>query len=319
MTLVPTDPNGDRTQFLAAVCRLEEALATAGTSLDILEIRDEAVRAEGVAALLSLWPLARRCSILVARAERALALLHPPMSPQVSMAHANRVHRGEAKPIAPGIDRKLLEKIRRAHLHIKDDEFEAIVAADGDQPITRKELINRGVQNRRAAGGPDHAPDPRSPTEGNGDTAAQDHQPPAQTPGADAGILDDVRAMAAGIGLDPVDDGDSPVFSQDHEPVGDVVAAATRGEGAVALYLVPASTWGQALRQEPAAFCLLQSSDPQPQGLFLLATAGRTGVAWDMVQAFAEAWQSLGTVYRRHVPPAPPPAQVALMPPQDSH
>ena len=72
-------------------------------------------------------------------------------------------------------------------------------------------------------------------------------------------------------------------------------------------------------REAPPAFCLLRSSDPQPQGLFLVATAGSAGVDRDMAQAFVNACLGLGTVYRRHGPPAPPSGRVALMPPQDSH
>ena len=319
MTLGPMDPHDIRTQFPAVLHRMEEALTTAESSIEILEIRDEAIRAEGLAALLSLRPLARRCSILVARAERALALLHPSMSKQEAMAHANRVRLGQAQPIAAGVDPRLLDKMRRAHLHLTDDEFEAVVSARGDQPITRQQLINLGGRNRRAASEYDRAPDPRSPTEGNGDAAGQEHHPPGQTPGVDAGILDAVRAMAADIGLDPIVDGDRRAFSRDHEPIGDVVAAVTRGEGTVALCLVLPSIWGQALREEPAVFCLLQSSDPQPRGLFLLTTAGSAGVDRDMAQAFVNACLGLGTVYRRHDPPAPPSGRVALPPPQDSH
>ena len=321
MTLGPMDPHDIRTQFPAVLHRMEEALTTAESSIEILEIRDEAIRAEGLAALLSLRPLARRCSILVARAERALALLHPSMSKQEAMAHANRVRLGQAQPIAAGVDPRLLEKMRRAHRDLTDTQFEAVVRAEGDQPITRQQLINLGARNRREAGEHERARDPRSPTEGNGDAAGQDHHSPAQTTGPNVGLLDAVRARAAGIGLDPIVDGENLAFSfsQDHQTIGDVVAAVTRGEGPVALCLVPASAWDQALREAPPAFCLLQSGDPQPQGLFLVATAGSAGVDGDVVQAFAQAFLSLGAVYRRHVPPAPPPGQVALMPPQDGH
>ena len=146
-----------------------------------LQIRDAA---QVVSLAMQLRPLARRFCIVLHRAEREIAKAHPAMSRQEAGRHAQRVATGQVSRVGEGVGDKVLERIRRAHAHITDEEFEAMVSrgeATGEL-LTRKSLVTLGQRNRRSGQGatpsdhsapaapqardPELGQDPPSPPEG---------------------------------------------------------------------------------------------------------------------------------------------------------
>ena len=152
-----------------------------------LQIRDAAQVAQVaqvVSLAMQLRPMARRFCIVLHRAEREIAKAHPAMSRQEAGRHAQRVATGQVSRVGEGVGDKVLERIRRAHAHITDEEFEEMVSrgeATGEL-LTRKSLVTLGQRNRRSGQGatpsdhsapaapqardPELGQDPPSPPEG---------------------------------------------------------------------------------------------------------------------------------------------------------
>ena len=185
MTIMPLDTPDSPPDLLLHAQRLEQALAQAET--DRRPFADQGCgpgAAQVVSLAMQLRPLARRFCIVLHRAEREIAKAHPAMSRQEAGRHAQRVATGQVSRVGEGVGDKVLERIRRAHAHITDEEFEAMVSrgeATGEL-LTRKSLVTLGQRNRRSGQGatpsdhsapaapqardPELGQDPPSPPEG---------------------------------------------------------------------------------------------------------------------------------------------------------
>ena len=149
--------------FLANLDRGEQALAEAETDYERLHVRDAARAAQVITAVMGRRKLVRRFSVLVQRAERAIAQTHPPMTAVEALELGRAAKNGEytagdhingsSVSGTDGLTQNLIDATRAAHNHITDDQFEAIVAAgeDTDEPMTRQELIDLGKQRRDEA------------------------------------------------------------------------------------------------------------------------------------------------------------------------
>ena len=124
--------------FLANIERGESALAAAETDYERLEVRDAARAAQVVTAALGRRNLVKRFSVLVSRAERAIAKANPP---------DNRGGRGN-RITDDTVSRTDLSRMRQAHDHITDEQFEEIVA-ESEEPMTRQQLIKLGQEKRK--------------------------------------------------------------------------------------------------------------------------------------------------------------------------
>ena len=147
--------------FVANIERGEQALAAAEDDYQRLEIRDAARAAQVVTAALGRRQLVRRFSVLVQRAERAIAQAHPPMTPSDRGQLANdkkhskssellsRAERDRKELESAGLTSKTLENMRDAHSRLTDEEFEVLAGADTDEPMTRQQLRDLAREKRR--------------------------------------------------------------------------------------------------------------------------------------------------------------------------
>ena len=141
--------------FLANIDRGEQALAAAENDYQRMEVRDAARAARAVTAIMGRKTLVRQFSILVARAERAIAQANPtPMSPAERSHLGTAMLRGElpSPQKGEGMTDQERWKIRQAHNPLTDEEFESVVkeGADTNTPLTRQQLIDYGREKRQA-------------------------------------------------------------------------------------------------------------------------------------------------------------------------
>ena len=143
---LPTVRNGaDLPAVLDAGAR---ALAQASDDLERLRVRDHARAVQEAARVLRRTEILVDASVLVARAERTIAAHNPRLTPAEIGAR-----RGQESALS-ALDRKLLHKLRRAHAHVDDALFRALVAAarETGEPLSRRLIARAG---REAARGPD--------------------------------------------------------------------------------------------------------------------------------------------------------------------
>ena len=144
--------------FIANIDAGERALAAAETDYERMAIRDAARAGQMVTMAMGRRKLVRRFSVLVQRAERAIAQANPPSALTDRAKNANAVRWHNAEPLnAPltqeGVGPNLLTNVRKAHLGITDEEFETIVATEDDEdapPVTRQQFIDYALEKRQA-------------------------------------------------------------------------------------------------------------------------------------------------------------------------
>lgn len=144
--------------FLANIERGEQALAAAETDYERLQVRDAARAAQVITMIMGRRKLVRRFSVLVQRAERAIAQVNPPLAPEESVRlRGNSVAAEEARAereallaerAASGLTDRDLSNYRYAHSHLSDEEFETLASEDTDDPMTRRQLIEIGRERR---------------------------------------------------------------------------------------------------------------------------------------------------------------------------
>ena len=127
-TLNPAD------SLVANIGRMETALADAKTDMERLNIRDQAAAAKAAAVVLKMPTVVCEASIMVARAERAIA--------KANQAGPGRPW-GRENNVAPeatlSIPNYTISKIRQAHDGITDEIFEQVVSYQREQvaPVHR--------------------------------------------------------------------------------------------------------------------------------------------------------------------------------------
>ena len=155
--------------FLSNIEKGEQALAAAEDDYQRLEVRDAARAAQVVVAAMGRRQLVRRFSILVQRAERAIAQANPPQKagrpPTERTGTGLPEEPGEIRtpvsefpgateiitpaPEPPAATAREISRFRAAHEYISDDEFEKLANTDTDEPMTRQGLIEIGRERRR--------------------------------------------------------------------------------------------------------------------------------------------------------------------------
>ena len=142
--------------FIANIERGEQALAAAENDYQRLEVRDAARAAQVITAIMGRRHLMRRFSVLVQRAERAIAQAHPPMLKKETAKLTTAARNGEytsgeyhSRTVGDSITQNELQNFRNAHSRISDEEFEALANEETEEPITRRQLIDLGREKRR--------------------------------------------------------------------------------------------------------------------------------------------------------------------------
>ena len=134
MTLVPFD---DLEQsYIANLNELETRLAAANNDAGRMEVRDAARAAQVVAAATGRQELVRQFSVLVQRAERAIAKANPPRprGGDRQSTSGDRLTPNESNERS---------RFRAAHDNLPDAEFEALAQEPTLEPMTRQGLIAR--------------------------------------------------------------------------------------------------------------------------------------------------------------------------------
>ena len=137
--------------FIANVERGEQALESAENDYQRLEVRDAARAAQVITQVMGRRKLVRRFSVLVQRAERAIAQAHPPMSNEESGTLSGQAKNGEYESgdylnggggaeHQPPLTPTEIKEFRAAHNRLSDEEFEALANEDTDDPLTRARL-----------------------------------------------------------------------------------------------------------------------------------------------------------------------------------
>ncbi|MCY4559000.1 MAG: DNA adenine methylase [Chloroflexi bacterium] len=139
--------------------RGSQLLAEARDDYTRLHIRDGAKAAMAAARVLGLQEVVVNASLLICRAERAIAEENAAIPPHASgaMRSASKGNTYFENPDKPVISTSSLSRMRAAHLDIQPDEYEAIEAEAIRrlEPLTRKHLAAIAQQRRLQAKAPD--------------------------------------------------------------------------------------------------------------------------------------------------------------------
>ena len=138
---------GEGGNILAQLEMGHQALAQARDDFDRIKIRDTAKALEVAAGILRHKGIQVEASMLVMDAEREVAKANPP----------NQGARSDLKKKAPkidGLNSETKRKIRQAHAHVEDDEYEEIKleARKQEAPLTRKKIHDTGRIKHKAEG-----------------------------------------------------------------------------------------------------------------------------------------------------------------------
>ena len=138
---------GEGGNILAQLEMGHQALAQARDDFDRIKIRDTAKALEVAAGILKHKGIQVEASMLVMDAEREVAKANPP----------NQGARSDLKKKAPkidGLNSETKRKIRQAHAHVEDDEYEEIKleARKQESPLTRKKIHDTGRIKHKAEG-----------------------------------------------------------------------------------------------------------------------------------------------------------------------
>ena len=133
----------------ASLDKAKAALAEATTDWERIDIRDKARAIAAASAILERKDIQVDAANLVQDAERAVAKANPPKSdgrPKKSVTV------GDSFQKELPVTQTNLRNIRQAHNHVSDEEFEAkkAKAVETGIPLTRKELVEQGRENRKA-------------------------------------------------------------------------------------------------------------------------------------------------------------------------
>ena len=155
--------NEEEQGWLDKLEQASQALTEATTDFERMEIRDAALGVQreaksGPLITCYLWErkesqlkrlkredIQVQASILVQKAERAIAKANPPMSQEESLKRAS-----DHSPVS----RALLKSIQKAHTGVTDAEFDAVVesAVDCGEPMTRYEALAFSKRNFKISG-----------------------------------------------------------------------------------------------------------------------------------------------------------------------
>ena len=139
----------------AQLDRARRALAEATEDWQRVAIRDEARVVVAATEILNRKDIQVHAANLVQDAERAIAKANPPQTPQESGKRGRDTQLGgvliENTP-EPSIKPQEIRKIRMAHDHLSDPEYEAAKAeaVETETPLTRSALQGKSKQKRRA-------------------------------------------------------------------------------------------------------------------------------------------------------------------------
>ena len=121
-------------------------LEQANNDYERLYVRDQAQAAMAAAEFMNLGEIVRQASVMVQRAERAIAKANPPK-------HSGRRPAGSAQDDKPALAPHTVQKMRQAHQQISDENFEAKVKQTLTNPeappLTRDALLKESREQRR--------------------------------------------------------------------------------------------------------------------------------------------------------------------------
>ena len=150
---LPSTVDSSAQSLLRALDRAQRALADAQTDFERIQIRDQARAVHAAAEVLKRKDIRTQASILIARAERAVAKANPPKPPEDrGQGRAGKSISSKETDLVPT---KTMTAIRAAH-RLPDPQFEAEMAqAEATlTPVTRRQLATaakRADQKDRAA------------------------------------------------------------------------------------------------------------------------------------------------------------------------
>ena len=154
-------------QELTISTRLDEAfhaLTIASDNFERIRIRDQAAAVKVAALVLQRRDIEVRASILMADAERALAMNNPPLPPgrPRSDAPVEDVLEDEDKQRKVS---RLIKEARVAHVELPEDRYDEIkrVAIRDMEPISRRQLVGEVRAYKKMSEPP--APKPETPKE----------------------------------------------------------------------------------------------------------------------------------------------------------
>lgn len=126
----------------------KRALKEAATDWERVDIRDYARAVAAATAILQRKDIQIQAANLVQDAERAIHKANP--SQQGKQNNFKNTSRPNGTEVESPISKSTLGKIRRAHNHLSDEEFEAkkIEAAKTETPLSRSALIEDGRRKR---------------------------------------------------------------------------------------------------------------------------------------------------------------------------
>lgn len=141
----PAEISSEVQDIIDKVDQASVMLAQASNDYERLYVRDQAKAAMAAAHVLKLHDVVKRASIMVQRAERAIAKANPPQPGK----------RTDLEPVAPGaigLPTDTLSKMRTAHNAFTDDEFEQRVRQTlvnpEAPPMTRSMLSNEAREKK---------------------------------------------------------------------------------------------------------------------------------------------------------------------------
>ena len=132
------------------VDRASQMLARATHDYERLYVRDQAQAALVAARVLKLDDIVKQASVMVQRAERAIAKANPAPSP--AEAGARKGLDPKSNPV-PAVAATTVQKMRQAHAGITDEQFDAKVKQTLTDPmappLTRSALLKESREQRR--------------------------------------------------------------------------------------------------------------------------------------------------------------------------
>ena len=141
-----TDPADTLSQALE---RASSALSQATTDFERITLRDTAQAAQAAAAVLKRRDIESRASVLVARAERAIAKANPPR-PRGRPAKGEEKYDSGVAFSEPPVPERQMQRIRSAHRGLTDAQFDDVLrqAQASQEAVSRKTLrkLSRDAQ-----------------------------------------------------------------------------------------------------------------------------------------------------------------------------
>lgn len=134
----------------------QRALAEATEDWQRIDIRDYARAVAAATAVLNRKNIQIQAANLVQDAERTIAKANPPMSPKEigkkgADVRAGRLPSADSRELKNGLDGQSLHRMRLAHNHLSEEEFEArkAKAVETGVPLSRNALIEEAREKRK--------------------------------------------------------------------------------------------------------------------------------------------------------------------------